>query len=254
MSAHRFFLTAPLPAGSQIALPLSASDLHHAVGALRLRVGEDIEVVEPSGAVTRVQVTDTTRAGVFATRVAAVSGSLLPDVTLFQGVAKGEKMDEIVRAAVEIGVQAVVPVLTRRCVVQLDAARGAGKGERWRRVAASAAKQAKRDSIPHVADPVSFAEACSAVRAFDTAVVLWEECEGPGLAGVVRAAACASAARIALVVGPEGGLAADEVAALEAAGAATASLGPTILRAETAALVAVALAFEAMGGLGGSSG
>ena len=254
MSAHRFFLASPLADDADGALPLSAADLHHAVDVLRLRAGEEIDVVEPDGRVWRLRVTEASRRGVFGARMGEVAALDSPRVTLFQGVAKGEKMDDIVRQAVEIGAEEIVPVLTARCVVQLDAAKRAARGERWRRVALAAAKQAKRASVPAVSDPVSLADALSLLTAFDGAVVLWEESDGEGVAEAVRRCASSLQSRVALIVGPEGGLAAEEVAALQAIGATTASLGPTILRTETAAVVALALAIGALGGLGNARG
>jgi 16S rRNA (uracil1498-N3)-methyltransferase len=246
MTAHRFFLTAEHSADPSRPLSLSDADLHHAADVLRLRVGEEIDVVDPHSRVWHMRVTEATRRGVFAETLSEVEVAPQPRVALFQAVAKGEKMDDIVRQAVEVGAEAVVPVLTARCIVQLDARKRAQKGERWRRVAEAAAKQARRVSVPDVADPIRLRDAISLLADYDGAVVLWEECDGVGLTEAVRRCADGPAPRIALVVGPEGGLAAEEVAALEAIGATVASLGPNILRTETAAVVALALAIEAL--------
>jgi 16S rRNA (uracil1498-N3)-methyltransferase len=254
MSAHRFFLESPLAHDADSALGLSDADVHHAVDVLRLRIGEEIDVVEPGGGVWRLRVTEAGRHGVFAARLGEVAVTQSPHVTLFQGVAKGEKMDDIVRQAVEIGAEKIVPVLTARSVVQLDASKRAARGERWRRVALAAAKQAKRASVPAVSDPMSLADAVPLLAAFDAAIVLWEEGVAEGVAEAVSRCAGSPQACVALIVGPEGGLAAEEVAALEAIGATAASLGPTILRTETAAVVALALAIAALGGLGNAHG
>ena len=88
---------------------------------LRLRVGEAIDVVAPDGRVWSVVVTEAGSAGVFGDVLSEVPTARLPRVTLFQGVAKGDKMDDIVRQAVEVGAEAIVPVVTARSVVQLDA-------------------------------------------------------------------------------------------------------------------------------------
>ena len=250
MSAHRFFLTGALVRDGERMLPLSEADAHHAVDVLRVRVGEVIDVVEPDSRVWRVRVAQTGPAGVWATVLEELSVAAQPHVTLFQGVAKGEKMDAIVRQAVEIGAEQIVPVLTSRSVVQLDARKRAQRTERWRRVAEAAAKQAKRTAIPHVADAVKLRDVIALLADFDGAVVLWEECAGPSVEAAVTRCAAEPGARIALVVGPEGGLSAEEVDALGAVGAIPATLGPTILRTETAAVVALALALSALGGLG----
>jgi 16S rRNA (uracil1498-N3)-methyltransferase len=197
-----------------------------------------------------VRVTQAGAAGVWATTVEELAAAAQPHVTLFQGVAKGEKMDSIVRQAVEIGAEQIVPVLTSRSVVQLDARKRSLRTERWRRVAEAAAKQAKRSAIPDVAEAVKLRDAIGMLADFDGAVVLWEECEGPGIEAAVTRCAREPNSRIALIVGPEGGLSAEEVDALGAIGAIPATLGPTILRTETAAVVALALAISALGGLG----
>jgi 16S rRNA (uracil1498-N3)-methyltransferase len=252
MSAHRFFLKAPLAENPAAPLPLSEADVHHAVDVLRLRVGEVVDVVAPDARVWRVRVTAATRSGVFAEVLEEVATAWLPHVTLFQGVAKGDKMDDIVRQAVEVGAEQIVPMLTARSVVQLDARKAAQRLERWQRVALAAAKQAKRTSVPHVAQRARLREALAELAGFDGAVVLWEEAVGEGIASAVRRCAASPDAKIALIVGPEGGLSAEEVEALVAVGATPATLGPNILRTETAAIVALALAIGALGGLGGS--
>lgn len=258
MSPHRFFLTEPWAQNDADLLPLSADDLHHAVRVVRIAAGEEFEVVEPDGVgVWKVEAISATSAGIRARRIERIGplagGPPTPHIALFQGVAKGDKMDGIVRQAVELGVSEVVGVLTSRTVVRLDEGKREQRGIRWRRIAKSAAEQSRRASVPHIADPVEFAEALSLLAAYDGVVVLWEDHSGQGIAEALAPWLGDSSARIALMVGPEGGLSAEEVAALvDATGARVVSLGPTILRTETAALVALALALHASGGLGGS--
>ena len=251
--AHRFFLADTLPAEPGQPLPLSSTDVHHAVRVLRVRPGERIEIVAPGGDVMSADVVSADDAGVVVSVLGPVSDAsqLLPSVTLFQGVAKGEKMDDIVRAAVEVGAEAIVAVMTSRTIVRLDAAKRASRGERWRRVAKSAAEQAKRASVPAVSEPVSLADALKLLGVYDRVIVLWEESHDTGLAEALVGIRGEAGARVAIVVGPEGGLAAEEVDALVARGAVVASLGPTVLRVQTAAVVSLALAIAALGGMGG---
>lgn len=252
--AHRFFLTAPLPAEPGEPLPLSEADAHHAIRVLRVRAGERVELVEPGGGVLGAEVVSADDAGVVVTAVVPIEerGDRMPDVTLFQGVAKGEKMDAIVRQAVEVGAAGIVPVMTSRTIVRLDADKRAARRERWQRVAKSAAEQAKRTSVPDVAEPATFAAALELLSGYDRVVVLWEEHCGRGIADALSGLDASD--RVALVVGPEGGLSAEEVGVLAARGALTASLGPTVLRTETAAVVSLALALSALGGMGGRGG
>jgi len=256
VSAHRFFLDAPIPcaaSGTRVSLPMTDADLHHLANVLRVRPGEVIEAVEPGGSAgwsMRVEsVADTVEATVLEALVAAPS----PRVTLVQGVAKGDKMDAIVRQAVEIGATEILPVLTSRSVVKLDGRKRAERGERWRRIAKSAAEQAHRDSVPLVHDPAPLGDALGELVGYEAVVVLWEDARGTGLRSAIEALADPSA-RVAVVVGPEGGLAAEEVAALEAIGATVVTLGANILRTETAALVALALVTWGLGGLDAHDG
>ncbi len=257
MSAHRFFLTDALPAGEgAVAAPLSLADLHHARSVLRIAEGEQIELVEPGGVGWRVRVVSSGAEGVAVERVERLERAeqpFHPQITLVQGVAKGEKMDAIVRQAVEVGAVEIVPVLFERSVVKLDAKKRADRGMRWRRIAKSAAEQSHRDTVPLVHDPATLEEALPAIAAHDGVIVVWEEARGQGLTAGVASWATEPGVRVALVIGPEGGLSATEVERLQELGAIPVTLGATILRTETAALVALALAVHAFGGLGARS-
>lgn len=258
MSRHRFFLTDELPiadGAEAVVLPLSPGDLHHAVAVLRVRTGEELDVVAPSGRVWRVAVAAPSPDGLTA-RVAdelVDTTPAAPRVTLVFGVSKGSKNDGIVEGAVEVGIAEIVPVLTARSIVKLDAEKRHERGERWRRVALAAAKQSKRSGVPDVADPAGLAETVPMLDGYDLVLLAWEEASalGTGISQAVAAAGPLPAnARVAIVVGPEGGLAGEEVAAFERAGARTITMGHTILRVETAAVLASALVIHELGGLG----
>ncbi len=245
MSRARFFLTGPVVPSQPALLPLTVADARHARRVLRVQPSEELDVVEPSGAGWRVKVSDVTEEGVWAEAVIPLKVVWSPTVTLFQGVAKGDKMDAIVRQAIEVGVTGVVPVLTSRSVVRLDADKRIARGERWRRVAESAAKQARRDVVPHVSDPVDFAQGVELLGEYDLSVVLWEESSGELLGPVVRSRFVQPGMSIALFVGPEGGISEHEIESLIAGGATPVTLGPAILRTETAAVVGSALVIAA---------
>jgi len=246
VSRARFFLDGELPAEPPVVLPLSPADEHHARRVLRVRPGEEIDVVTPSGAIVCVRVCELSSAGVVVEVLGESTAVAELDVALFQGVAKGDKMDAIVRQAVEVGAAEVVPVLTTCSVVRMDAAKRTQRAERWRRIARSAAEQSRRSRVPEVLDPVDFADALELLAGYDRVVVLWEEQRGGLLSSTSRELAGTSARRVALFVGPEGGLTSEEVAGLREIGAVTASLGPSIMRTETAAVVALSLVVAAM--------
>ena len=256
MSLHRFFLLAPLgdsrpPAPAEtVQLALAAADARHLSRVLRLAEGDRVVAVEPGGRQLVV-------------RLAAVAPDVLgvveeelpareePHVTLVQGVGKGNKTDLVVQKATELGVEAVLPVLTARSVVRFDARKRAERGDRWRRVAAEASKQSQRATVPMIEDPEDMAAVVSALAEFDRVVVPWEEAgDAPGMGAAL--AGLGRESRVAVVVGPEGGLAPSEIEAMSAVGAIPVTLGRNVLRTETAGIVAVALALYELGGLGGS--
>ncbi len=257
MSAHRFFLTESLdvlPEDGRTLLPLSATDLHHAVTVLRMRLGTHIVVVEPDGAAWRAHVLAADHHGVTADRFERLPPASLAHVTLVQGIAKGDRVDLVVEKATELGIEAVIPVLTERSVVRLTAEKAAARGDRWRRVAAAAAKQSQRTSVPRVSDPGELSTFIAGQLAdFDVVLVAWEgaAATGTGIGPALDEADATPGSTVAVVVGPEGGLTAEEVYALESAGARAVTLGDTVLRSETAGIVASALTLYELGSLGG---
>jgi 16S rRNA (uracil1498-N3)-methyltransferase len=162
-------------------------------------------------------------------------------ITLLQGVPRGERMDLLVQKTTELGVARIVPVLAERCVARPPRERSS----RWQTIAEEAARQCGRADVPQVTAPVPLAEALALAGPCAARLALWEEERALPL----RRACPGDAPSVALLVGPEGGLAAAEVEAARAAGFATVGMGPRILRAETAAIVAVALVQAASGGL-----
>lgn len=255
MSSHRFFLQTPLPASGDRPAPLglSPSDRRHLSTVLRACEGDELIVVEPGGDVWRMRVTTVAEDAVEASRLERVDVPPPLRLTLIQGMAKSAKVDLVVEKAVELNVEAVIPVLTERAVVRLDDERRKARGERLRRVAMAAAKQSQRASVPRVSDPIAFDEVVQSLDSFDATLVLWEgsAVTAPGIGEALDELGVTSTSKVALVVGPEGGLSAEEVYALESAGARAVTLGETILRSETAGIAATALCIYELGGLGG---
>lgn len=249
MSRHRFFLTGPLVDSAP--LPLTERDLHHVRDVLRLHEGEEIVAVEPDGRALVVRLGEVADevSGEFVDELARHEG---PRVWLVQGVAKGERTDTAVRMAVEAGVVGVIPVLTERAIVRFDAEKRQDRGERWRRIALEAAKQSQRDTVPQVSDPILLGDIAEALPEGCRIVVPWEEASGRGMREALRDLDAGTDTPVAVVVGPEGGLSFREVDHLENEGAVTCTLGDTILRTETAGIVACALAIYELGGLGGA--
>jgi len=169
------------------------------------------------------------------------------DVALVQGIPRGDKMEAIIRAGTELGLTRFAPALTARTVVRVEEGRWAERLRRWQRVAREAAKQCGRALIPEVMAPAPLPRAFADIGDNRLRICLWEGAPRP-LGEILRGVA-STPASVALIVGPEGGLSASEVAQAEETGWAIAGLGPRILRVETASVTAVALIQAAFGDL-----
>jgi 16S rRNA (uracil1498-N3)-methyltransferase len=247
VGTSRFFAEGPVPERGP--LPLSAGDVHHLRDVLRLGSGDVIELV--SGGVAWTVRLETVADEACGVREDAVpEPAPLPRVTLAQGLAKGEKMDTVMRQATELGVARIVPFVSQRSVVRLDRTKATARTERWRRIAEGAAKQAHRLDVPEIAEPIALADLPGALEG-TRMLLAWEEAgDAVGIAATLAGPGARDA--VSVIVGPEGGLSAAEVQTLEEAGAVRVSLGPTVLRTETAGVIATALAIHALGGLGAS--
>lgn len=234
------------------AIPLAPGALHHLRDVLRLDAGSEIIVVH-GGVAARVRLTAVGESAE-GEALELLPARHLPRVTLAQGLAKGEKMDDVVRQATEIGVSRIVPFSAERSVVRLDADKAAARVERWRRIAAEAAQQSQRADIPQVHALATSGELPDILEG-SLMLVCWEDAiDAEGIASAIERLGPAPETDVTVVVGPEGGLTAGEVSLLEASGAVTVTLGATVLRTETAGVVATALAVHARGGLGAHRG
>ena len=255
MSLPRFFLDEQVLAGEgegPFALRLSDDDARHA-RVLRLSPGEHIAVVDAESDYFECEVSSFD--GPLVVTISSREGACEPpfEITLFQGLAKGDKVEDVVRHATEVGAGAFVPFSSSRAVAKLQGEKAERKRQRWQAVAKSAAMQSGRRAVPEVLPVASFKGACEALAAYDCVIVFWEQCEASRT--LREALSCVrglDAPRVAVVVGPEGGLSEEEVGLLLASNpcARLATLGPTILRTETAGVVGCALVSYELGGMG----
>ena len=239
---HRFIVRAPLCEGALI--DFSAEEAAHAFKVLRLRAGEDIEVSDGEGALFAAELTEVSREIVRARLTERLDSKEPPvSLTLYMGYPKAEKLELIVQKLTELGANRVVPVVMARSVARPDAKDGAKKRERLERIALEAAKQCGRGRVPEIAAPMSWKQALADMAERSLMLVPWEEARGTTL-GTVREARPGET-NLGLLVGPEGGISAEEIEDAERAGAVPVTLGPRILRAETAAIAssAVVMAF-----------
>jgi 16S rRNA (uracil1498-N3)-methyltransferase len=208
---------------------------HHLRDVLRLRPGEPLVLVDEQRRRYQAVVTAVQGRGLTA-RIEAIAPPpppVRPRILLAQALLKGKKMDWLIQKATEIGVSAVFPVITDRTIARPDDERGEHRRERWQRIALEAAQQSGRLDRPEVAEPRPLPTLLAAQPAADLRLVLWERAVAPLKAALTTAA---DPAALLVLVGPEGGLASDEVERAQASGFIPASLGGAILRSETAAL------------------
>jgi 16S rRNA (uracil1498-N3)-methyltransferase len=225
-----------------------AGESRHIARVLRLRPGDTVLATDGAGRdfTVRLETLGDAATGTVLAEAVGVAASPLA-LTLIQGVPKGDKMESIVRAVTELGVARVRPALCERTIVRLEPGRWRDRARRWQRVAREAAKQSGRAVIPEVETPRPLLEWLAAVEPGDLGLCLWEG-EGTPLTRALAAAATPRTATI--VVGPEGGLARAEVDAARAHGLTATSLGPRILRTETAGPAVVAILQSRFGDLG----
>ncbi|WP_301860121.1 16S rRNA (uracil(1498)-N(3))-methyltransferase [uncultured Megasphaera sp.] len=219
---------------------LSADDAHHVLVVLRHTVGDRLRVTDSEGATYECLITAMEGHAAVLTPVQKISdGSIRNgEVILAAGLLKGDKFDWVIQKATELGVSRIIPVQMRHCVVKLNEARRRGRWERWNRIAAEAAKQCGRDDIPPVEDVMDFP---ALVQTYQSRrfVIPYERETAP------FHAVCQDLHHgdLVLCIGPEGGFAEEEIqyASTHASWCHTVSLGPRILRAETASLAALAI-------------
>jgi 16S rRNA (uracil1498-N3)-methyltransferase len=255
MAHHRFFidrvLQPPPEVDDEIDVPLSSSDLHHALRTARLQSGETIVVVDPERTQWSCDVVSVSQRGLVASVRGRRTDPAGPDVALYAGLTKGHKMDLTVEKCVEVGVARVVPVLCERSIVRLSTEKAEERAHRWQRVAASAAAQSQRSFVPPVELPSRLDDVLDRIEEYAAVLVAWEESQGRSVADALDGVAPHDP--VAVLVGPEGGLTSGEVDLLSGAGAQVVGLGSNILRSETAGIVLTALTVYEMGGLGGRS-
>jgi len=238
----RIFVSAALGEGIEIALPEEA--VRHVSQVLRMRAGEPLVLFNGEGGEYEATIVDIAKRAVRVRidRCVAADRESPLRLMLAQCVSKGERMDYTIQKAVELGVHAIVPLLSARSVVKLESERWEKKLEHWQGVIRSACEQAGRTRIPRL-DAVCRLDLWLAAAPSGTCLVL-----APGGARSLKA--MTKNMDVTVLAGPEGGLSAAEVERAVASGFITVGLGPRILRTETAGVAALAALQALWGDLG----
>lgn len=243
MRDTRIHVPAPLARGRTVELPASATE--HLARVLRMQAGQSLTLFNGDGCDYGAQILRIDKRGVVVRVMSegldAAAESPLK-ITLVQGIARGEKMDWIVQKATELGVHRIIPVITERTEVKLDAERAKRRVAHWQGVVVSACEQSGRARVPEVATPIKLAMWLAQLGE-DAAIRLSLDPNATLSPHGLAPAGC----EITLIVGPEGGLAQNDLMQLADAKFLGIRLGPRILRTETAGIAAIS-ALQALHG------
>jgi 16S rRNA (uracil1498-N3)-methyltransferase len=244
---HYFFVhNESLTPGSEVAL--LPEDHNHAYRVLRLKTGEAVTLADGKGlsALGKVSVSSQAEVKVRLEReLPPVKPAI--EITLLQALTKGDKLDLIFRQAVELGVSRLTAVETDRTIPQLDSKKAEKRLQRWKAIVRAASAQCRRPYLPLVEPQVNLLDYLD--QAGDIPIIVpWEAENSLPLAKYLRQPSPSGRA-VFVLIGPEGGFTTGEIDALEQRGAVTVSLGPRILRSETAAVTTIALVQSAWGDL-----
>lgn len=244
MSAPRFHCARTFAAGERGALP--GDVFHHATRVRRLRSGDTIVLFAGDGTEAEARLVDVGRNGATMeiVRVQRSDRESPLRVTLVQGISTGDRMDYTLQKAVELGVTTIMPVFAERTVVRLAGERADKRRAHWQEIVVSACEQCGRNRIPEVTAATGLLETLERLRGGDATRLVLSTTGGRRLSAIDRPATA-----IVLLAGPEGGLTDVEECDAKRAGFELVSLGPRVLRTETAAVAALA-AMQALWGDG----
>lgn len=246
---HKFFITEGNIHDNNA--DIYGDDVKHIYRVLRLKEGEKININNSQGKeyIGEITYIDKNKVQVHLLEELQIQNESLVNIFLFQGLPKSVKMDLIVQKATELGVSEITPIITERVIIKNELGEF-NKTERWKRIALEASKQSKRGLIPKVKVPIEFDELLKLIKNIDLVVVPYENERGYGIKQMIKEID-KSVKSIAIIIGPEGGFEKKEIELLSENGAKIITLGPRILRTETAGFVCVSLLQYELGDLGG---
>lgn len=238
-SIRRFYIETD--ALNRSIIHINGAQAHHIQSVLRLRQNDVIQLFDGCSRQFKARISAFTPAGVEAEILEEINLTDNPQtaVTLAQGFLKEKKMDLLVRQLSELGVSHWIPFFSARTIPKPNALRLKGRLERWRKIAVEALKQCGRTRVMQIGPVVNYEEMLASAAGSDVRTVFWEKSLTP--LNPTDLAGAAKVRRVFTVLGPEGGLTEQEIATAESQGFSALSLGPRILRAETAAVTAAAL-------------
>ena len=217
-------------------IEITGTDVNHIKNVLRMQSGERVEICNGEGTDYDCVIKSIERDSVLLDVEDRYPSSteLKNKIYLFQGLPKSDKMELIIQKAVELGVYEIIPTVTSRCIVKIDAKKEEKKLARWQQISEAAAKQSGRGIVPEIKAPMSLKEALEYAKGADTVLVPYEK--AVGIEGTRAILSEAKKGSVAVFIGPEGGFEEKEISLAEESGAKAITLGKRILRTETAGL------------------
>ena len=229
---------------------IEGEDVKHISKVLRCRVGEELEICDNDNNEYICEITNIDKSQVNLNILKRVDIKRESDlkIKVYQGLPKGPKMEMILQKLTEVGVDEIILVQTKRTVVKVDDKKEDKKIERWERIIYEAAKQSKRGKIPKLRGVLSFKEALADMKENDFNIAPYENEKTKTIKQAIKGK---DINNIGIFVGPEGGFEDTEISAIEEISGQSVSLGPRILRTETASLVASSIVLYELSDLGG---
>ena len=232
-------------------ITITGQDAKHIAAVLRCGIGDNLEVI-CEGLIYETEIVAIEK-GLVRAKVIAIPDIQVEqpiEIYLLQGLPKGDKLEWIIQKSVELGVFQILPVAMERSVSLLTAEKGKKKQQRWQAIAGEAGKQCRRNHIPEVVIPQGLEQALQSLPKNCKIVAPWEEEQEQGMGDFLSQ----SPAAVAIIIGPEGGISQKEIDLIRSYGGTTVTMGPRIMRTETAAIAAITMVAYRWGDLSGKKG
>jgi 16S rRNA (uracil1498-N3)-methyltransferase len=220
---------------------ITGSDVTHMSRVLRLKTGDKINIVDNNGILYECEILEINDSKIKTLITDIINDSNEPsiDITLYQGLPKGDKFEFVIQKAVELGVKEIVPLITSRVVVKLDEKSSVSKLDRWQKISNEASKQCNRTYIPSIIKPVKIEKIKELLLKHDLIILAYEAEKNKTLRALIKN--YNNPKNVGIIIGPEGGFSQNEVDNLVSNNANCVSLGKRILRTETAGLSVISV-------------
>lgn len=251
---HRFFVSSGQIDNTNGTIMIKDNDVKHIKKVLRLKKGQEIEICDGEGTDYRVYIDtiDDEKVNTIIEKIYPSRGETNIKITLYQGLPKSLNMNIIIQKCTELGIHAIVPITSNRTIVKIENPKVEFKKlKRWQRIAYEAAKQSKRGRIPHIGKVRDIQSIWEELQDNDLNIIAYENENTKGLKQILNNHSTAIK-KVGIIIGPEGGFEEQEIEKAKANGVLSITLGPRILRTETAGFAALTILMYVLGDIGGN--